>query len=167
MDDNQVSNSKFYMLRCVVVMAHADGIVDEAEIAYISAIMNRIPLSEEQRATLEDDLDNEKDIKDLLRHINEPKYRSQILYFARLMAYKDGNLHPSEAELLEKIHAEITDGLDMDAIKHEVSENVRAEMTLHDIEIDKQRPKRGKHFVPWMQVFDEILLKLGIDLIRD
>lgn len=163
----QVSTSKFTMLRCLIAMAHADGVVTEDEIAYVSALANRMPLTPEQRGILERDLDVPQDIGDLFRHINDPNYRSQVLYFARLMAFKDGVLHPSEQDMLDRLHGLATDGLDMDEIRKDVRKVVEAEMTLHDIRIDENRPRKGKHFIPWMQWLDELLLSLGIDILRD
>ena len=64
-DRDVVGTSKFYMLRCIIAMAHADGIVTEEEIAYASALMNRLPLTDEQRSILENDLDEAQDIDDL------------------------------------------------------------------------------------------------------
>ncbi len=165
--EDHVSTSKFYMLRCLIAVAHADGIVCDEERAYMAALMNRIPLTEEQRATLESDLDTEQDISLLLAHINDPKYRSQVVYFARLMAYKDGNLSPSEDDLLKKLHITVVDGLDMEAIRKEAHDAVQADLQIHDITINNHRPMKGEHFIPWMQWLDEFLLKMGIDLLRD
>lgn len=165
-DRDVVGTSKFYMLRCIVAMAHADGIVTEEEIAYAHALMNRMPLTDEQRGILENDLEEAQDIDDLLPYINDPNYRSQVVYFARLMAFKDGHLHPSEQELLDRLHANAIEGLDMDAIRAEVREAVQVEIMLHDIEIDGNRPKKGGHFIPWLQWLDELLLWLGIDILR-
>lgn len=164
---SEVSNSKFTMLRCLVAMAHADGVVTDEERAYVSALSNRMPLTREQRATLERDLVHAQDVGDLFRHINDPNYRSQVLYFARLMAFKDGVLHPSEQEMLDRLHALATDGLDMEQIRADVARVVETKMAQHDIVLDQNRPKKGEHFIPWMQWLDEILLKLGIDLLKD
>ena len=120
-DKDVVGTSKFYMLRALIAMAHADGVVCDEERAYMAALMNRLPLNDEQRKTLETDLSEKQNVEDLLRYINEPKYRGQLPYFARLMAYKDGELHPSEDALLVKMHLAATDGLDMDAIRAEVT----------------------------------------------
>jgi hypothetical protein len=164
-DRELVGTSKFYMIRCLIAMAHADGIVCDAERAYISALTNRLPLTDEQRRTIEHDLEHEQPVDYLLRHINEPKYRGQLPYFARLMAYKDGVLHPDEELLLQKMHAYAVDGLDMNAIRKEVQTAVQAEMMLHDIRVHGNRPMKGDHAIPWLQWLDEILLYLGIDLL--
>lgn len=166
-DQDQVSTSKFYMLRCLAAMAHADGVVCNEERAYMSALISRLPLTTEQRKTLEKDLDVAQPIESLLAHINDPKYRGQLPYFARLMAYKDGNLHPNEDALLKKLHAHAVDGLDIEAIRSEAQKAAQAELFIHDITIDQNRPSKGGHFIPWIQWLDELLLFLGIDLMRD
>ncbi len=162
--EEDVGTSKFYMLRCLIAMAHADGIVCDQERAYMSALISRLPLNHEQRATLESDLDNEQPIESLLPYINDPKFRGQIPYFARLMAMKDGVMHPEEDALLKKMHAFAIDGLDMDQIRKETQKAVQAEMFIHDITIDNNRPHKGGHLIPWFQWLDELLLFFGIDI---
>ncbi len=160
-----VGTSKFYMLRCVVAMAHADGIVTDSEKAYIFSIMNHIALSDEQRKTLEDDLIHAQKVEDLLPYINDPNYRAQIVYFARIMAYKDGHLDPSEEVLLEKLNAAALNGLNRDAIRKSVQDSVNHDMALYDLKVGADRPTKGKHIIPWFQMLDEILLKAGIDVL--
>lgn len=161
-DKDVVGTSKFYMLRALIAMAHADGVVCDEERAYMYALMSRLPLTEEQRSTLEEDLNKKQNVEDLLRYINEPKYRGQLPYFARLMAFKDGELHPSEDALLAKMHLAATDGLDMDAIRAEVQTATQYEMNAHDIEIDKIRPQGGL-----FGAFDKLMLSMGVDLLRE
>ncbi len=166
-DQSIVSNSKLYMLRCLIAMAHADGVFCDLEREYITTMMDRLPLKPEQRSTLENDFITPQDVGDLFRHINDPRFRGQVVYFARLMAFKDGNLHPKEQELLEYLHLMAVDGLDMDAIRIQAREATQAELFVHDIEIDKNRPTKGGHIIPWLKWLDEILLALGIDAMKD
>ncbi len=161
-DHNIVSTSKFYMLRCLVAMAHADGEVCDEERAYIDGFSSRLPLSDEQNKILHDDLETPQDVGDLFRHINDPRYRGQVCYFARLMAYKDGVLDPSEQELLDRLHLMATDGLDMDAIRADVHAATSMKMAEHDIKIDENRPQGGL-----FGLFDSLLLSNGIDLMKD
>lgn len=163
-EEEHVTTSKFYMFRCMIVMAHADGVFCEQERAYMYSIMNhtRVPLSDEQYSTLEDDMENPKAIEDLLPYINDPKYRGQLVYFARLMAAKDGNIDPDEEALLSTLHAYAIDGLDIDAIRKEAQEAAAYSLNEHDINIDKIRPNSGL-----FGVFDRMMLSMGIDLMRD
>jgi len=161
-DKDFVSNSKFYMLRCLITMAHADDVLTDVERSYMEAFMLRLPLTDEQKSTLEDDLTSPAPIEDLLPNINEPSYRSQVLYFARLMAFKDGNLEPTETDLLNKIKAMTTDGLDIEALKKEAKIAAEYDMNQLEIDVDSMRPHKG-----WFYIIDRIFLVMGIDLMRD
>ena len=128
--------------------------------------MNRLPLSDEQYQIMQNDLDVAQPVSELLPYINDPSYKGQLLYFARLMAYKDGVLHPSEEELIQKFHGYATDNLDVESIRKDVQAAVQQELLIQDIKIPENRPRKGDHFIPWLQWLDEILLSLGIDLLR-
>lgn len=157
---------KFYMWRCIVAMAHADGLIHEQEETYLNRIFDnmkqRAGLPENHYRILRDDLENPQDVGRLLPYINDPQYRSQVVYFARLLAYKDGELHPSEEQLLHKLHAQVTQGLDMDAIREEVRYNVQQDLVIHEGAMDSQRPTDGL-----FGLIDQIALHFGIDLMDE
>lgn len=159
----EFSINKLYMWRCIITMAHADGLIHEAERTHLTTIFDnmrsRAGLSQENYILLISDLSSPQDPLEMLKHINEPQYRSQVVYFARLLAYKDGHLHPTEEELLKKLHASVTDGLNMDEIKKEVEKNLSQELTLHDE--SKIRPEEGLS-----NLLDELCLAFGIDLMK-
>lgn len=164
MDNQTVSHSKYTMLRCLIALAHADGVLHEEEITYISAIMNRIPLSDEQRSQLEADFDTPQDLFTLLTEINEPTYRSQVAYFGRILTYKDG-LHPKEEEILNKLEETLRSEVNIDEVRENVQREVNKVLIEHDISIAENRLKQGKHFLSWFYLLDRLLLKLGIDLL--
>ena len=160
-----VSTSMFYMWRCVICIAHADGMIHDKEIAYLRRIFGNMDraygLTDEQKAIFEDDLENPKQIRDLIRDINDPYFRSQLIYFGGLMAHADGALHPSEDALLKKLHADQLASLDMEQIRAEVHNAVAGEMFQHDMKINDI----------WsgsvlLRSIDALLLYFGID-IRD
>ena len=164
--DKTVSHSRYSMFRCMLAIAHADGILNDAEIGYFEGFMNRVPFSEGQKEQLEDDIRNAKDVFDIFREINDPEYRSQVLFFCRIMAYKDGVLHPKEEDILKKLHFQTTDGLDMEQIKEQAQDAINKEMLLKDVELSKDRQALYKsHFIPWFWVVDKALLTVGIDLL--
>lgn len=160
--EQSVGNSQFYMIRCVIAMAHADGVVCDAEEEHINNLINRMPFNAEQKATLRHDLTEQQNVSSLLAHINDPKYRGQVVYFARLLAYKDGELHPSEEALLQRMHVTVTDGLDMDQIRADVNNYVGTQMALHETNIDSQRPDTGL-----FGLVDRFMLWCGIDLMDE
>jgi hypothetical protein len=166
-DKNFVTTSKFYLLRCLIAMAHADGVLHAEERGYIMAFVNHLPLTPEERRILDGDLYQPKSIEQFLPYIKEPSFYSQICYFARLMAFKDGKLTPDEEDLLEKVKAYKAKGVDIDALKQEAKAIAREELNLHEIEIDNLRPQKYGHSISWFQMQDELLLDHQIDLLRD
>ena len=174
MQNKEVSHSRYTMFRCMLAIAHADGIMNDAEIGYFEGFMNRVPFTDEQRDQLEEDMVKAQDVFDLFREINDPEYRSQVLYFCRIMAYKDGVLHPTEKELLEKLHIETASGLDMDQINEQVRLAVNKEMLLRDIALAEEKQAYlekpdnkllAKLHVPWFWYTDKLFLSMGIDLL--
>ena len=159
---NDVGTGQFYMFRCILTMAHADHIVTEEEKAYVMAFIKKLPFTAEQQSTLMADLEEQQDVGALLSHINEPKYRGQLAYFARLLAYKDGNLHPKEEELLKYFHIATTNNADMEAIRASVNEEVQRELVLQEIKTDSARPEKGLS-----GLFDRFMLFCGIDLMDE
>lgn len=159
----EFSHNNFYMWRCVITMAHADGIVHEGERDYLHGIFdnlkNRTRITPEQLKTLHEDVEAPQEPFEMLKQINAPSSRADVIYFARLLAFKDGDLHPSEDVLLKKLHLKITEGLDMQAIREQVRKNVATELTGHAIKKDEGRPDTGLS-----GLIDDFLLHLDIDL---
>ncbi len=163
------SISKLYMWRCVVAMAHADGIIHQDEKDYLLTMFGnmraRAGMPDEYYAILTEDLQSPQDVANLLPYINEPVYRGQVVYFARLLAYIDGELHPAEEKLLNKLHASVMKGVDLDAIRKEVAENVKQEIILHDAAIDGAAPqKKSGNLLAYL--IDELACRFGIDSLR-
>lgn len=157
-----VGTSQFYMWRCVVAIAHADGAVQAEERSYLERIFNNMALTEEQKATFAGDLAAPQDIAGLLPHINEPEWRGQLIYFAGLLARADGVLDLSEDVLLKKLHADQMASLDMEQIRADVKKAVDSEMFRHDLKQSALRPQNGL-----VAVLDSLLLRLGIDILEN
>ena len=159
---DHVGHSQFYMIRAVIAMAHADGVVCSDEREHVEKLIKKMPFNEEQKATLRADLDEQQNVSHLLANINDPKYRGQVVYFARILAHKDGELHPNEEALLKRMHLTVTDGLDMDAIREDVRSYVGTKMVEHEASIDAQRPDNGL-----FGMVDRFLVWAGIDLMDE
>lgn len=104
LDGEFTSVEKFIILRCLVAMAHADGVVTDDEISYINNFAEQISLSPLQKAQLSTDFDVAQDPFILFSQLENPAARSQVLYFARILAHQDGVLDPSEEELLRHLN---------------------------------------------------------------
>lgn len=159
----EFNNSKFYMWRCVTAMAHADGFVDRNEVDHLKGIFDKMfakeALNQEKYDVLINDLAEEQNISSLFAQINDPKYRAQVIHFARLLAYKDGEFSPSEEQLLKRLHIDLTSGLDLETIRKEIQYEVQQEIVLNEIENDSKRPMTGL-----FGAIDWLALKFDIDL---
>lgn len=162
-----LSNSAFYMWRCVIALAHADGLVQQAERDYLERIFTRMDslgsLTPEQKASFAADLaaPGGQSIPELLSHINEPVWRSQLIYFGYLLARADGVLDPREEDILKKLHADQLSSLDMGQIRGQVQAAVDDEMFKHSLEMQKLAPEKG-FLIPFL---DRQLARLGLDLL--
>jgi uncharacterized membrane protein YebE (DUF533 family) len=160
-----VSNSTFYMWRCVIAIAHADGMIQEQERAYIQKIIDNMDrvygLTAEQKAAFASDLNASRpqNIADLLRNINDPAIRSQLVYFGGLLARADGVVDPREDDILKKLRADQLANLDMNQIRAHTQEAVASETFRYDIAQQELRPQGGL-----IAILDRLLLYIGIDL---
>lgn len=157
------SHSRFYKWRCITSMAHADGVLHEQEVEYLESIFQNMlksgALTQEAYETLQKDIQKPQPPFEMLIKINDPAYRAQVIYFARLLAHKDGEAHPSEQQLLEKLHFAVVEGMDIEAIREEVRYNVQEQLVLHEIEADSSRPTTGIS-----GLIDQLALQFEIDL---
>jgi len=131
------------------------AITDTAE-TFFETLNGRLPLEHAS------DQREKQNVSYLLANINDPKYRGQVVYFARLLAHKDGELHPNEEKLLERMRLTVTDGLDMDAIREDVRGYVGGTMVEHEANIDSNRPDSGL-----FGLFDRFIVWCGIDLMDE
>ena len=157
-----IGNSQFYMWRCVIALAHADGLVQQAERAYLTRVFGKMGVTAEQARIFESDMETAQDIASLLTHINEPEWRGQLVYFAGLLARADGTLDPQEDHLLKKLRADQMSGLDMEQIRADVKKAVANEMFRHDLKMSELRPQGGLS-----AIIDSLLLRLGIDILEN
>lgn len=157
-----LSTAQFYMWRCVIALAHADGMVQQGERDYLSRVFGNMNLTDEQRRTFHSDMADAQDITQLLSHINEPEWRGQLVYFAGLLARADGVLDPQEDVILKKLRADQMSGLDMEQIRADVKKAVADEMFRHDLKMSALRPQGGLS-----AIIDSLLLRLGIDILEN
>ncbi len=163
-----VGHNMLTMWRCIIAVAHADGVVSPAERSYLTNVFQKMEerrgLTAEQKHILLADIEQPQDIAVLLPQINDPVYRAQLIDFARVLAYKDG-LHPSEDVLLKKLHANVLNHVDLDRVKAQVQGAVAADMRHHDVKLSANRPQADEGY-GLSAYIDDLLLKLGIDLVE-
>ena len=163
-----ISTSMFYMWRCVIAVAHAhaDGRVTDKERAYLNNVfvnMDRAyALTDEQKKTFADDIENPKNVSDLLKYINDPSVRGQLIYFCGMLVHADDTVDPLEDAIIKKLHADQMASLDMDSIRKQVKTAVDSEMFQHDLVMSAIRPQHGLS-----AILDKFLLYCGYDLLEN
>ncbi|MEZ0223452.1 MAG: TerB family tellurite resistance protein [Alphaproteobacteria bacterium] len=104
-----LSDSGFHVWRCIVAVAHADGIVQDAELDHLKKIFAGMErdglLNADQREVLGQDLVSPQNISTLLKKVTSPADRVQLAYAAALMAQASGDLAPGEEDIIRKISA--------------------------------------------------------------
>lgn len=153
-----VSEDELYMFRCLISLAYADHVFEQPEKDFVQTLIDGNTLSEDQRLVLEDDMVNPKAIEDLYPHIKEPVNRAQVVHFARVMAYKDGELEASESTIMDKLHASAMKNIDMAQIRFDVQKAVQKQMDMHDDKIE------GIKIPSWFEKFEKILNRFGLEL---
>ncbi len=162
-----VSNSMLYMWRAIISIAHIDRKIDQSEKEHFEKVFQALwrakNLTQDQLDILKQDLTAPQDTFDMLRHINDPSYRGQVITFAYKVARLDGKVDPDEKAVLDKMHAHITEGLDMAQIRSHVAAVVKREMSMHDVKMSMNRPQYDEG-LGIAALIDDILLFFGIDL---
>jgi tellurite resistance protein len=104
-----LSESAFYMWRCIVAVAHADGMVQDQELEYLNQVFAGMEkdsaLTAEQRQTLGEDLVTPQNIGTLLPHVTDHADHQHLVYTAALMAEANGELDPGEEEIIKRVAA--------------------------------------------------------------
>jgi len=177
-----ISNSMFYMWRCVIAVAHAhaDGKVTDKERAYLNNVFANMDraysLTGEQKKTFADDIENPKNVADLLKYINDSSVRGQLIYFCGLLAHVSGTTDPMEEAIIKKLHDDQMSSLDMTAIRKQVNEVVASEMFKHDLAMNEIRPQTHKMFekdeggttrfrgLSLFSALDSFMTRLGFDI---
>ncbi len=110
----EVSDSQFYMWRTLFSIAHADNVVTDEEIEFMAHIMEDIDFSEEQTATLKDDIVNPKDVEKMFQGITTADDRMQFFNFARDLVWIDGDFGSEEQGVMLKLFQTHMDDTNID-----------------------------------------------------
>jgi uncharacterized membrane protein YebE (DUF533 family) len=163
-----INPSLYYMWRCVICIAHADGIVQPEERAYLEKIFANLDrvygLTPTQKLTLAADLEIPQNLADLLVKVTEPEYRGMLIHFGTLLANADGIVTEDEERLLSMLHAQQMDHIDAEKLR----EDIRRDMEEHRAELDAEvSAMRAEAYgrSPMLRVLDRMLEKLGLDLL--
>lgn len=150
-----ISPSHFNMIRCILAVAHADGEIQEEERAFISKMTSKLTLSPEQQDRLEKDFEEPQDVIALFDKIEQPQFKSQVIHFARIMAWKDDALDPGEQEIVEKLQKHASKGAGHDDIKPAVADYMNESRSNPDFEI----PENADRKAVLQGFFDRLLMR--------
>lgn len=104
-----LTESRFFMWRTIFAMAHADDDVSPGEIRFMAEALEDLELSEEQYATLKNDIHEAQPIEEMFKKVTESADQALFFSFAREMVWADGDFSPDEQELLmrlQRLHLE-------------------------------------------------------------
>lgn len=158
-----VSDSFFSMWRCIIVMAHADGVIHEKEREFFEKVfanMGRVyALTPEHLKIFDGDLKKAQDIDTLMPRITDPECRSLLLYFSQVVAWIDGNLSPDESGLLKKLHTAFGKAPETGEMMAKIRQDIADQMFKRKADLKQKHLERN----PLFYALDALLLRLGID----
>lgn len=102
--DSDVNHSQFHMWRTLFAVAHADNIVTDEEIEFMSHILTDVAFSEEQTKILKDDIINAKDVELIFKNVTSAADRAQFFDLARDLVWVDGDFGAEEQSVMIKLH---------------------------------------------------------------
>jgi tellurite resistance protein len=161
-----VSDSMFYMWRCIIVMAHADGVIHDKEQEFFDKVfanMGRVyALTQEHLDTFAADLKKAQDIDTLLPYVKDVEFRSLLLYFSQVVAWIDGNLSQDESELLKKLHTAFGKAPETGEVMAKIRLDIADQMFKRKSDLVQQKHLERN---PLFYALDALLLRLGIELL--
>jgi uncharacterized membrane protein YebE (DUF533 family) len=95
-----ISDSRFYMWRAVIALAHADGHVVPAEKEFVEGYLTSLPFTEAQKKILREDLSDPQGIREMFDMVSDLPDQSDFFEFARMLVWCDGDFAVQEKKLL-------------------------------------------------------------------
>jgi hypothetical protein len=158
---NAISDSKFAVWRCLVIMANIDGHFSDEEKKFLDNIHNNDILSDEQIKTLENDIRTQNtDFDSVYQYITEPRDRAYLINLARVLFHKDGRSCTIEKEVLDKINKDHKKTINLEEILESARQVSKEELKKHQIELDEADDIEGGGYFGLGNVFDYITDKL-------
>ena len=121
MQEQGISESRFYMWRAVFAMAHADGKVVPKELAFIENYLQYVPFSDSQRKAIMADVERAQEVGAMLSRVTEPEDQGQFFQFAKMLVWCDGDYDENEQAAVE---AHLQEQMDKFNLPH-MKENLR------------------------------------------
>lgn len=114
-----INSSKFSMWRACISVVHLDGRLTTDEDHWVKQKIQSLPLSQEQKLILQDDLSNGIDFDNVIKDISEPKDKAFLLHLLRVIAHLDGDFSSDEKQAYEKLEKIVLGRLDLAKFEQE------------------------------------------------
>lgn len=101
MMNKTIAEEEFAKWRCLVALAHVDGVVTPEERNFLSLYFQRIPFSKEQMYILNNDLDQPQDFTALHEAIESEQEREALKYLAFTLFWADSDFKECERHVYE------------------------------------------------------------------
>ena len=111
-----MNDSKFNMWRGCVAIIYLDNVVSPEEKAWVENKCKTLPLSDEQKSILLNDLKNGIKLDDVLPKITDKVDRGFLVNTFLVLANIDKNFSPDEKAAFKTLEAKVLKGLDLTAI---------------------------------------------------
>lgn len=159
-----VSDSMFNMWRCIIMVAHADGVIHEKESEFFEKVFASMAkvyaLTEAHHQTWKEDLATAQSIDALLARVTDAECKSMLLYFSQVVAWIDGNLSTDESELLKKLHNSIMPNGPTERIMADIRADIAARV------VSRKDTEKTLQRNPLFFALDALLARLGVELIE-
>ena len=117
----QITESQFYMWRAIFALAHADDVVTEEELRFMSEVLEDIPFSDEQKMVLKQDATEEQSVEVMFKKITDPVDQAEFFKFASKLAHIDGDFGEEEQEVMLRLKRLHLENVDIDSLIPKVS----------------------------------------------
>ena len=109
-----ITESQFYMWRTLFAISHADNVVSDEEIRFMTEALEDLPFSEEQKEVLRDDIVNGQDIVEMFGKISNNRDQAAFFNFARELVWVDGDYGKEEQDIMLKLKRLHIENVDVD-----------------------------------------------------
>jgi len=109
-----ITESQFYMWRTLFAISHADNVVSDEEIRFMTEALEDLPFSEEQKEVLRDDIVHQQDIVEMFGKISNNRDQAAFFNFARELVWVDGDYGKEEQDIMLKLKRLHIENVDVD-----------------------------------------------------
>lgn len=113
----EITESRFYMWRAVVALAHADGVVVPEEEALIENYLSHVAFTDEQKSILREDLKTPQSPYDMYEKITDRTDQAEFFQFARILVWCDGDLDRQEDQIFKHLQKKQVTEVGMDNMR--------------------------------------------------